>query len=102
MRWRSARARGDLLMSGRRMDRVSIMTAEGVRAERWCCALLLRWEVPEGRCQAMATALQLHVLGELWVAAASMGAAAGARSGSLALTDNEANSAVETTEGKRL
>jgi len=50
----------------------------------------------------MATALQLHVLGELWVAAASMGAAAGARSGSLALTDNEANSAVETTAGKRL
>ncbi len=60
-------------------------------------AVEAREAVPTRRCHALAIALQLHELGDACAAAASTGATAGTRSGSVAFTDNEATSAVVTT-----
>jgi hypothetical protein len=57
-------------------------------------------EVPERRCHAVFTALQLHALGDPWAAAASTGPTAGARSDSCAVTDKEATSIVDTTASR--
>ena len=55
---------------------------------------------PARRCHAVATALQPHELGAPCVDASSVGAMAEARSGSLASTDSDANSAVATAAGR--
>ena len=71
-----------------------------MRGEGRAGAAAAESSAPARRCHAAATALQAHELGVPCVDASSVGAMAEARSGSLALTDSDANSAVVTAAGR--